>query len=278
MINWMFEGVVDVARYVTPVIFTLAVLIWFLMVKKSTDIRKNRKVLIKTGLISLIGAAIAPLLIVLVSGNLFPFLSSSWKVLQKIDSFSSFRNVFNNVFKGFSITGGLFILTLVFLFVVKDAKKLTFAVLWPFPLFAALARINCFLEGCCFGKLYSGVFAITYPPKSIVSKQQYMRRLLPSRYVESLPVHPTQLYIVFSMILLFCIVLVMKKLKVKKNVIVGTVLSGYGIFNFIIEFLRVEPLVFRFVTMGQIMELILFFIGLYLIFKVKEEEISESEN
>lgn len=278
MINWISGGVINVARYVTPVIFILAVLIWFLMVKKSTDIRKNRKILIKTGLISIAGAAMAPLLIVLVSGNLIPFLSSSWKVLQKIDSFSTFRNVFNAVFKGFSITGGIFILSIVVLFVVKDAKKLTFAMLWPFPLFAALTRINCFLEGCCFGKLYNGVFAVKYPPASIVSKNQYMKGLLPSRYVESLTVHPTQLYIVFAMLLLFCIVLILKKLKLKKNVIVGTVLSGYGFFNFFIEFMREEPKVFKFVTMGQIMEFILFFIGLHLIFKVKEEEISEIEN
>lgn len=277
MINWISGGVVNIARYVTPVIFALAVLIWFLMVKKHTDIRKNKKILIKTGLISVAGAAMAPLLIVLVSGNLFPFLSSSWKVLQKINSFSAFRNVFNTVFKGFSITGGILILSIVILFVVKDAKKLTFAILWPFPLFAALTRINCFLEGCCFGKLYNGIFSITYPPASIVSKQQYMKRLLPSRYVESLPVHPAQLYIIVSMFLLFCAVLIMKKMKVRKNIIAGTVLSGYGLSNFVIEFFREEPLVFKFVTMGQVMEVILFLIGLYLIFKVKEEDISEKE-
>lgn len=277
MINWISGGVVNIARYVTPVIFALAVLIWFLMVKKHTDIRKNKKILIKTGLISVAGAAMAPLLIVLVSGNLFPFLSSSWKVLQKINSFSAFRNVFNTVFKGFSITGGILILSIVILFVVKDAKKLTFAILWPFPLFAALTRINCFLEGCCFGKLYNGIFSITYPPASIVSKQQYMKRLLPSRYVESLPVHPAQLYIIVSMFLLFCAVLIMKKMKVRKNIIAGTVLSGYGLSNFVIEFFREEQLVFKFVTMGQVMEVILFLIGLYLIFKVKEEDISEKE-
>ena len=277
MINWISGGVVNIARYVTPVIFALAVLIWFLMVKKHTDIRKNKKILIKTGLISVAGAAMAPLLIVLVSGNLFPFLSSSWKVLQKINSFSAFRNVFNTVFKGFSITGGILILSIVILFVVKDAKKLTFAILWPFPLFAALTRINCFLEGCCFGKLYNGIFAVTYPPASIVSKQQYMKRLLPSRYVESLPVHPAQLYIIVSMLLLFCAVAIMKKMKVKKNIIAGTVLAGYGLSNFVIEFFREEPLVFKFVTMGQIMEVILFLIGLSLIFKVKEEDISEKE-
>ena len=275
MINWLSGGVVNIARYVTPVLFLIDVLIWFLLVRKNTDIRKNRKVMIKAGIISLVGAAIAPLLFVLVSGNLFPFLSSSWKVIQKIDSFSTFKNVLSVVFKGFSITGGILILSVVFLFFVKDAKKLTFAVLYPFPLFAALTRINCFLEGCCFGKLYSGTFSMTYPPASIASKQHYMRGLLPSRYVESLPVYPVQIYIIVSMLLLFIAVVLMKKFKVRKNVIAGTVLSGYGFFNFFIEFMREEPKVFNFVTMGQIMEFILFLLGLYVIFKVKEEEISE---
>ena len=275
MINWLSGGVVNIARYVTPVLFLIDVLIWFLLVRKNTDIRKNRKVMIKAGIISLVGAAIAPLLFVLVSGNLFPFLSGSWKVIQKIDSFSTFKNVLSVVFKGFSITGGILILSVVFLFFVKDARKLTFAVLYPFPLFAALTRINCFLEGCCFGKLYSGIFSMTYPPASIASKQHYMRGLLPSRYVESLPVYPVQIYIIVSMLLLFIAVVLMKKFKVRKNVIAGTVLSGYGFFNFFIEFMREEPKVFNFVTMGQIMEFILFLLGLYVIFKVKEEEISE---
>ena len=66
-------------------------------------------------------------------------------------------------------------------------------------------------------------------------------------------------------------------MKVKKNIITGTVLAGYGLSNFVIEFFREEPLVFKFVTMGQIMEVILFLIGLSLIFKVKEEDISEKE-
>ena len=275
MINWLSGGVVNIARYVTPFTFALYILVWFLMVKKSTDIRKNRKTLAKVALVSLVGAAIAPLLIVVVSGNLIPFLSSSWKVIQKIDSFSTFKTVLSIAFKGFSITGGILILSIVLLFAVKDAKKLTFAILWPFPLFAALARINCFLEGCCFGKLYSGIFAITYPPASLASKQHYLKKLLPSRYVESLPVHPSQLYIIASMFLLFAAVLIMKKFNVRKNIIVGTVLSGYGFFNFFIEFLREEPLVFKFVTMGQIMEFTLFLMGLYVIFKVKEEDISE---
>ena len=278
MLNWLSSGVIDIAGYITPVLFFIDVLIWFLLVKKEIGIKKNVKILVKIGLFSLLGAAISPLLIIIVSGNLFPFLSSAGKLIQKINSFAMLKTVLLVAFRGFSITGGILILSIVLLFALKDAKKLTFAILYPFPLFAALTRINCFLKGCCFGKLYEGAFAIKYPPASLASKQHYAKSLLPSRYVESLPVHPTQLYIIFSMFMLFIAVVLMNKFKVKKNIIAGTVLSGYGFFNFFIELSREEPLVFNFITMGQIMEIILFLLGLYLIFKVKEEEISEKGN
>jgi len=277
MLNWFFSGVIDVAGYISPFMFLLDVLVWFLFVRKETDIRKNRKILIKIGIFSLLGAAISPLLIILISGNLFSFFSSVWNLIQKINNFTMFKNTLVVLFKGFSITGGILILVIVLLFVLKDAKKLTFAIIFPFPLFAALARINCFCKGCCFGKLYEGIFSVTYPPASLASRQHYVRGHLPSRYVESLPVHPAQLYIIVSMLLVFLAVVLMNKFKVKKNIILGVVLSGYGFFNFFIEFLREEPLVFNFITVGQIMEIILFFMGLYLIFKVKEEEISENK-
>ena len=278
MLNWLSYGAVDITGYITPFLFLLDVLIWFLLVRKKTSIKKNRKILVKTGIFSLLGAAIAPLLIIVVSGKLFPFLSSAGKLIKSINSFAMLKTALIGAFKGFSITGGILILSIVLLFALKDAKKLTFAILYPFPLFAALARINCFLKGCCFGKLYEGIFAIKYPPASLASRQHYAQSLLPSRYVASMPVHPTQLYIVFSMLMLFTGVVLMNKFKVKKNIIAGTVLAGYGFFNFFIELSREEPLVFNFITMGQIMEIILVFLGFYLIFKVKEEDISESGN
>ena len=278
MLNWLSSGVIDIAGYISPFIFLIDVFIWFLFVRKGINIRKNRKTLIKIGIFSLLGAVISPLLLIILSGNLFPFLSAAGKMIQRIDSFATFKVMLSVAFRGFSITGGILILSIVLLFALKDAKKLSFAILWPLPLFAALARINCFIKGCCFGKHYEGVFSVTYPPASVASKQHYLRGLLPSRYVESLPVHPTQLYIFASMLLVFLAVLIMKKLKVKKNIILGVVLSGYGFFNFFIEFLREEPIVFNLVTVGQLMEIILFFLGFYLIFKVREEDISESVN
>ena len=278
MLNWLTLGVVDIGGYVSPFIFLIAVFIWFLLVKRKTKIKENMRILIKIGIFSMAGALISPTLIILVSGNLFPFLTNSWKIIRLITNFATFKAVAGLLFQGFSITGGLLILSLVLLFVLKDEKKLTFDILYPFPLFAAIARINCFVKGCCFGKLSENIFSVKYPPASIASKQHYLRSLLPSRYVESLPVHPAQLYIAVSMLLLFLAVVIMDKLNVKKNIIAGTVLAGYGFFNFIIEFFRDEPIVFAFITMGQIMEIILFVLGLHLIFKVSETEISENKH
>ena len=275
MLNWLTGGVINIGGHISPFVFLLALFVWFLLVRKGTNIKKNRKILIKTGVFSLLGAMISPLLKIIISGKLFQFLSSVGKIIQKINSFATFKSAIIIAFRGFSITGGLLILSIVLLFVLKDAKKLTFAILYPFPLFAAVARLNCFFKGCCFGKPYKGIFAITYPPASITSKHHYLKGLLPSRYVESLPVHPTQLYIIASMLLIFLAALLMKKFKVKKNIILGVILSGYGFFNFFIEFVREEPLLFNFIKVGQIMEIVLFFMGLRLIFKTKEEEISE---
>lgn len=276
MLNWLSGGLINIARYVTPFTFALAVFVWFMMVRHQTNIKKNRKTLIKTGVYSLVGAASAPFLFILFTGSLFSFLSSSVKVIQHVDSFQSCKTVAVNTFKGFSITGGLLLLSLILLFVVKDAKKLTFAILYPFPVFAFMSRINCFIEGCCYGKFSDGPFAVTYPPASLASKHHYLKYGLPSRYVESLPVHPTQLYIIVSMILLSAAVMLMNRFNVKKNVIVGTVLSGYGLANFIIEFFREEPLLFHFLTMGQFMEIILFFLGFYVIFRVSSSAVSEA--
>ena len=278
MLNWISSGVIDFAGYVSPFLFLFDVLVWFLLVKKETAIRKNSRILVKVGIFSLLGAAVSPLLIVVISGNLFPFLASSRNLIRQINSFAMLKSAAVVAFRGFSITGGILILTLVLLFAVKDAKKLSFAILSPFPLFAALARINCFVKGCCFGKPFEGAWAVKYPPASLASRQHYAKGWLPSRYVESFPVHPSQLYIIASMLMLFIAVVVMKRLKVKKNIILGTVLSGYGFFNFFIEFCREEPLVFNFVTVGQIMEFVLFLLGFYLIFKVREEDISENKN
>ncbi len=95
--------------------------------------------------------------------------------------------------------------------------------------------------------------------------------------VDDLYRHPSQLYeAIFEGLILFLILIYFKK---KGSLISPGLMSGfflifYSIFRFTIEFLRVPDeqlgyLLFN-LSMGQIMSLIFFFIGIYLIFKKHE--------
>ncbi|MCS6799396.1 MAG: prolipoprotein diacylglyceryl transferase, partial [Myxococcota bacterium] len=55
-------------------------------------------------------------------------------------------------------------------------------------------RIGCFLGGCCFGTRHDGSLGVRFPPWSPASEAQWKAGLLRRPDLESLPVHPTQLY------------------------------------------------------------------------------------
>ncbi len=82
----------------------------------------------------------------------------------------------------------------------------------------AFGRVGCFFAGCCYGKETSGVLGVQFP------------HLLN-------PVYPTQLYEAVFLFLLFgvCFLLLMKK-DFKHNL--SVYLVAYGIFRFLIEYLR----------------------------------------
>ena len=55
-------------------------------------------------------------------------------------------------------------------------------------------RLGCFLNGCCFGRVSSLPWAITFPPQSWVLWYQRTQGLIGPTAERSLPVHPLQLY------------------------------------------------------------------------------------
>lgn len=275
MLNWLSFGVITISKYASPFLFAFAIYAWYFVLRRHIPVKKNYRLLIKVAVASCVGAGLSPLLIIILSGRLISFFNSSITALNKINNWNSFQSLLATLFRGFSITGGLFILSIVLLFIVKDARKLIFGIFYPFPLFAAIARLNCFMEGCCFGRLYDGPFSVKYPPASHASKFHHLKHGLISRFEVSFPVHPSQLYIVFSMFFLFLVLFIMNRLKIQKNIIAGTMLAGYGLSNFIIEFLRQEPLLYDFLTIGQLMQIILISLGFYIIFKVKNCEVKE---
>lgn len=58
----------------------------------------------------------------------------------------------------------------------------------------ALARVGCFLHGCCFGKACSYPWGVRFPDGELVRIAQIGEGVLPEGAAQPLPAHPLQLY------------------------------------------------------------------------------------
>ena len=96
------------------------------------------------------------------------------------------------------------------------------------PLGHALGRIGCFFYGCCYGKPTASKLGILFPPES------------PAGFLR-VKVIPTQLISVVFLLLIFCILLFLRKRKKFNGQILLSYTFLYGIFRFIIEFYRGDP-------------------------------------
>ncbi len=74
------------------------------------------------------------------------------------------------------------------------------------PASVALGRIGCFFSGCCFGRVADLPWAVTYPFPSPAFANHDARQLLEVGQLTSQPVHPFQLYLVSTCILVTVVV------------------------------------------------------------------------
>jgi phosphatidylglycerol---prolipoprotein diacylglyceryl transferase len=58
----------------------------------------------------------------------------------------------------------------------------------------ALARLGCFLNGCCYGTPCSGAWCVVFPRESYPHVFHLATGVVPAGAIESAPVHPIQLY------------------------------------------------------------------------------------
>ena len=157
---------------------------------------------------------------------------------------------------GMSFHGGLIgIIISIFIFCKKNNIEFYYlsdliSIAAPIGIF--LGRIANFINNELYGKITSFKFAIIYPE------------------VDLNPRHPSQLYeALFEGIILFTILIIYYyKNKSKNSVgkISGLFLFFYGLFRFLIEFLR-EPdhhigLLFNFISLGQLLSMPLIIIGI----------------
>lgn len=103
----------------------------------------------------------------------------------------------------------------------------------------AIARIGCFLNGCCSGKVSNLPWAVRFPLFSEAHLYQMSRGQ--TNLITVLPVHPTQLYeAVGALISIFIATWVQKK-KNFAGVGILVFLASFSIVRLIIHYLRVFP-------------------------------------
>lgn len=105
---------------------------------------------------------------------------------------------------GFSVLGGLtagrvagYLCCRIF---KLDPLRTSDALLPSLGIALIIARLGCFLNGCCFGILTQAPVGIIFPKASLVHRSQVRYELIEA-FHKALPVHPTQLYEVYALIL-----------------------------------------------------------------------------
>jgi len=126
------------------------------------------------------------------------------------------------------------------------------------PLGIAITRVGCFLNGCCWGRVTDVPWAIAFPRGSHVYKAHLEEHLIDSLATASLPVHPTPLYSIAGLLIVFFVM----RHAYKRPHPVGSILLLfpllYGAMRFATEALRGDsPRPYMAMTLSQVVSLAL---------------------
>ena len=199
-------------------------------------------------------------------------------VLFHLDEFAgnwtaSFNPFGSNQFgiAGLNVYGGV-IVAIIGTFVYCHWRKISTLEVFDYfsPAFGlglGIARIGCFLNGCCFGKPTDLPWGVSFPPGSI-----------PYAVYQDTPIHPSQLYISLYGFALFFLLHFMMKRKRFVGQIVAMLFMIEAVFRFAIEYVRYYEEEMRFHLFGihptynQAIALALFLLGLGIyVFRGKKE-------
>ena len=169
---------------------------------------------------------------ILLGAKLMYFITMLPKFIANFDVFlANPFGVLLYIFSGFVFYGGLIGGALGVIIYCKQFKmplKPFMQVAAPaIPLMHGIARIGCVCAGCCYGMVYDGPFAITYPDNSF------------TQGISGVPRFPTQLVeTVVNLILAACLYAMVKRGKSKNGEAIGVYIIVYSIMRFCLEFVR----------------------------------------
>jgi len=107
----------------------------------------------------------------------------------------------------------------------------------------AIGRIGCFLNGCCYGKPTLSHLGVGFPGSSI-------------------KVWPTQIFSSIGLLLIFMVLLFIQKRRAFKGQVISLYIILYGLFRFLIEFLRgdLAPVLYG-LTTAQLVSMAMIIVG-----------------
>jgi phosphatidylglycerol:prolipoprotein diacylglycerol transferase len=99
--------------------------------------------------------------------------------------------------------------------------------------------MGCFLASCCFGARTEHAIGVVFPGGSSPSRHHWDEGLLHSYRMESLPVHPTQLYeAVASLVIAAFVYFVVRPNKRFDGQVFVVAMVLYAVARFAVEFIR----------------------------------------
>ena len=266
--------------------------------KNNLDIKIADDIIFYAILSAIIGSKVY---YIIETGNYNSFFNNIENIFIKIISFDIFGaiNELQLLGSGLVFNGG-FICALIFIGFYVYRKKLNFLFLLdivaPFILLGhGIGRIGCFLVGDDYGIPSKLPWAISFPeglPPSTIftfsengsfSYLDYNVLNLKNYLVENsysvVSVHPTQIY---EMILYFLGFLLLRKLSLKTNQILGLTSSLYlmyaGFSRFIVEIIRTNERYYLDLSSAQFISIIMFIIGLSMLLNINKLKIFDGKN
>ncbi|MCP4599751.1 MAG: prolipoprotein diacylglyceryl transferase [Proteobacteria bacterium] len=144
---------------------------------------------------------------------------------------------------GFAFYGGFIAAALFSIHFIRRnnlaAGKMIDMSSWALMLGLAWGRIGCFLSSCCFGMRTDSSLGVVFPSRSAASRYHWDQGWLDSYRIESLPVHPTQLYSALGAIAVAALAYFWLRPRKRFDGQVFCITAGlYAIVRFLIEFIR----------------------------------------
>jgi phosphatidylglycerol---prolipoprotein diacylglyceryl transferase len=102
----------------------------------------------------------------------------------------------------------------------------------------AFQRLGCFLNGCCWGAVSHAPWTIRFPRLSFAWRQHVREGWLSTSAEWSLPVHPTQLYMSFGLVIIAISLFLIFQKTTRHGMVCAAYFMLYPVLRFPVEWLR----------------------------------------